>query len=171
MSRIAGSGRDVALWGFRRSWVPIASTLFASLLDLLPIVWTTPLLPDFAYLVLVAWRLLRPEMWAAQVALPLGFFNDLVAGHPLGQSMALWTLTFLAFDLVDSRSGWRDYWMDWMFASLAILFYTAAMWWIARLMGSRIEMAVLGPQLALSIVSYPLVARLIVVLDRWRLSR
>jgi rod shape-determining protein MreD len=171
MSRIAGSGRDVAIWGLRRAWVPIASTLAASLLDLLPIVGTTPLVPDFAYLVLVAWRLLRPEMWAAQVALPLGFANDLIAGHPLGQSMALWTLTFLALDLIDSRSGWRDYWMDWMFASLAILFYTAAMWWIARLMGSRMEMAVLGPQLALSIVSYPLVARLIVALDRWRLSR
>jgi rod shape-determining protein MreD len=171
MSRIAGSGRDAAIWGLRRAWVPIASTLAASLLDLLPIVGTTPLVPDFAYLVLIAWRLLRPEMWAAQVALPLGFANDLVAGHPLGQSMALWTLTFLALDLIDSRAGWRDYWMDWIFASLAILFYTAAMWEIARLMGSRIEMAVLGPQLALSVVSYPLVARLIVALDRWRLSR
>jgi rod shape-determining protein MreD len=171
MSRIAGSGRDVAIRGLQRSWVPVATTVAASLLDLLPIVATTPLVPDFAYLMLVAWRLLRPEMWAAQVALPLGFINDLVAGHPLGQSMALWTLTFLAFDLIDSRSGWRDYWMDWIFASIAILSYTAAMWWIARLMGSRIEMAVLGPQVALSIVAYPPVARLVVALDRWRLSR
>jgi rod shape-determining protein MreD len=171
VSRIAGSGRDVALISLRRSWVPVASTLAAALLDLLPIVATTPLVPDFAYLVLIAWRLLRPEMWAAQVALPLGLANDLIAGHPLGQSMALWTLTFLALDLIDSRAGWRDYWMDWMFASIAIAFYTAAMWGIARLMGSHVEMAVLGPQLALSIVSYPLVARLVIALDRWRLSR
>lgn len=171
MSRIAGSGRDIALWSLRRSWVPIGSTVAASFLHVLPIVATTPLVPDLAYLMLIAWRLLRPEMWAAQLALPLGLLNDLLAGDPLGQSMALWTMTFLAFDLIDSRAGWRDYWMDWMFASISILLYTAATWWIARLMGSRIEMVVLAPQLALSIVAYPLVARLVVTLDRWRLSR
>ncbi|MBV9881605.1 MAG: rod shape-determining protein MreD, partial [Sphingomonadaceae bacterium] len=103
MSRIAGSGRDVAIWGLRRQTVPIASTLAASLLDVLPIVATTPLVPDFAYLALLAWRLLRPELWTAQMALPLGLLNDLIAGHPLGQSMALWTITFLVFDLVDAR--------------------------------------------------------------------
>ncbi|HEY0413731.1 MAG TPA: rod shape-determining protein MreD [Allosphingosinicella sp.] len=171
MSRIAGSGRDVAWWSLRRQAVPVASTLAASSLDLLPVVMVTPLVPDFAYLVLIAWRLLRPEMWGAQAALPLGLVNDLVAGHPLGQSMALWTITFLIFDLIDSRVGWRDYWMDWLFASGAILFYTAGTWWIARLMGSRAEFAVLGPQVALSVIAYPLVARLVIALDRWRLSR
>jgi rod shape-determining protein MreD len=171
MSRIAGSGRDVAYWSARRQYVPVATTLAASLLDLLPVVATTPLAPDFGYLVLIAWRLLRPEMWAAQVALPLGLVNDLFAGHPLGQSMALWTMTFLAFDLLDSRVGWRDYWLDWLFASIAILFYTAGTWYISRLMGSRAELAVLMPQLGLSIVTYPLVARIVVALDRWRLSR
>jgi rod shape-determining protein MreD len=169
--RIAGSGRDVAMWGFRRQWVPVLSTLAASLLDTLPLVVTTPLVPDFAFLVLLAWRLLRPEMWPASIALPLGLFNDLVAGHPLGQSMALWTITFLACDLLDSRSGWRDYWLDWLFASVFILFYVAGGWRIARAMGSAMEFEVLLPQLLLSIFSYPLVARLVVALDRWRLSR
>ena len=171
MSRIAGSGRDVAILGLRRQSVPVTSTLAASLLDLLPIVSTTPLVPDFAFLVLVAWRLLRPELWKAQIALPLGLFNDLVAGHPLGQSMALWTLTFLALDLVDARAGWRDYWMDWFLASLAILFYTAGSWYVAWLMGARVEPLVLAPQFALSIIAYPLVAKIVVALDRWRLAR
>ena len=31
MSRIAGSSRDVAFLGFRRQWVPILSTLAATL--------------------------------------------------------------------------------------------------------------------------------------------
>ena len=171
MSRIAGSGRDVAIWGLRRQTVPIASTLAASLLDVLPIVATTPLVPDFAYLALLAWRLLRPELWTAQMALPLGLLNDLIAGHPLGQSMALWTITFLVFDLVDARVGWRDYWMDWFFASFAILFYMAGTWYVARLMGARVEPVLLAPQFALSLIAYPLVARLVVALDRWRLSR
>jgi rod shape-determining protein MreD len=171
MSRIAGSSRDVALLGFRRQAVPILSTLAASLLDLLPVVATWPIVPDFAFLVLLAWRLLRPEMWQAHVALPLGLFNDLVAGHPLGQSMALWTTTFLVLDLVDRRVGWRDYWMDWLFASAAILFYSFGGWYVARLMGSVTPYAVLLPQLGMSIFAYPLVARLVVGLDRWRLSR
>ncbi len=171
MSRIAGSSRDVALLGFRRQWVPILSTLAAALLALFPYVASRPIIPDFAYLVLLAWRLLRPEMWQAHMALPLGLFNDLVAGLPIGQSMALWTLTFLILDIVDSRVGWRDYWMDWLFATVAILFYTAGGWYVAREMGGTTPFTLLLPQLALSVFAYPLAARLVVTLDRWRLSR
>jgi rod shape-determining protein MreD len=171
VSRFGTAHGDVRIFGVRRQSVPVVSTLAASLLDLLPIVSTTPLVPDFAYLVLLAWRLLRPELWQARIALPLGLFNDLVAGHPLGQSMALWTITFLVFDLVDVRVGWRDYWMDWFFASLAILFYTAGGWYVARMMGARVEPVVLLPQYALSVIAYPLVARAVVALDRWRLGR
>jgi len=171
MSRYAPTHGEVRIFGIRRQSVPVVSTLAASLLDLLPIVSTTPLVPDFAYLVLLAWRLLRPELWQARIALPLGLFNDLVAGHPLGQSMALWTITFLVFDLVDARVGWRDYWMDWFFASLAILFYTAGTWYVARMMGARVEPVVLLPQYALSVIAYPLVALGVVALDRWRLGR
>jgi rod shape-determining protein MreD len=110
-------------------------------------------------------------MWPARVALPLGLFDDLVAGHPLGQSMALWTIAFLACDLLDSRVGWRDYWMDWLFAAIAILLYTCGCWAVARGMGSQAPFDVLLPQLLLSVFSYPLVARLVVALDRWRLAR
>ena len=171
MSRIAGSSRDVAMLGMRRQAVPVLSTVGATLLDALPIVTQTPLIPDFAFVVLLAWRLLRPEMWLAQIALPLGLFNDLIAGHPIGQSMALWTVIFLLFDLVDSRVGWRDYWMDWLFASLAILLHSLGGWYIASLMGSRTDFAILLPQYAFSVFADPLVARLVVGLDRWRLAR
>jgi rod shape-determining protein MreD len=171
MSRIAGSRRDVAMLGFRRQTVPVLSTLGASLLHALPIVVTTPIVPDLAYLVLLSWRLLRPEMWLAHMALPLGLFDDLMAGHPLGQSMALWTLTFLMFDFVDSRVGWRDYWTDWLFASVAIALYTAGAWYVAHMMGGQAPLSVPLPQLLLSIIAYPLVARLVIALDRWRLAR
>lgn len=171
MNRIALTTGDVRRQAMRRKYVPILSTIFSSILVLLPIVVTSPLVPDFAFLVLIAWRLLRPEMWSATTALPLGLFNDLVAGHPLGQSMALWTITFLAFDLLDSRLLFRDYWMDWFFASLAILFYVFGGWWIGRMMGSGAEFAVMVPHLVASILTYPLLARLVLALDRWRLSR
>ena len=168
MSRIV-SGTDYG--NARRQMVPIVSTLAACLLDILPIVANRPLVPDLAFLVLIAWRLLRPEIWTAQIALAFGLFNDLVSGHPIGQSMALWTAIFLLFDIADSRSGWRDYWMDWLFACLAILLYAASVWYVARMMGSRFEFVLLVPQILLSLLAYPLVARLVLSLDRWRLLR
>jgi hypothetical protein len=59
-----------------------------------------------------------------RTALPLGFLSDLVNGHPIGQSMALWTLTFLILDIIESRAVFKDYWLDWLLASLLILFHT-----------------------------------------------
>jgi rod shape-determining protein MreD len=171
MSRIAGSRRDVAMVGLRRQTVPVVSTLGASLAGTLPFVATSPLCPDFAFLFLLAWRLLRPEVWVAYYALPLGLFDDLMAGHPLGQSMALWTMTFLLLDFVDSRVGWRDYWTDWLFASVAIAFYTLGTWGVAHIMAAKAPLVVVAPQLLLSIVAYPLVALAVVTLDRWRLAR
>ena len=171
MSRIAGSDAEVAIHDLRRRFVPLLSTLAAILLALLPIVAATPLLPDFGFLVLITWRLLRPEIWTPRMALGLGLVADLVAGHPLGQSMLLWTATFLAFDLVDSRLGFRDYWMDWLVASSALILHTVGAWYIALLMGSDVRFAVIVPQMGLSILAYPVAARLVLGLDRWRLMR
>jgi rod shape-determining protein MreD len=85
--------------------------------------------------------------------------------------MALWTITLLLLDFVESRAVFRDFWMDWLLASALILFHTAGAWSVAALMGARIEFAVLWPQLAISVLAYPVVARVIVILDRWRLTR
>ena len=171
MSRIAGSRRDVAMLGLRRQTVPVVTTLAASLLNALPFVMSSAIVPDIGFLVLLSWRLLRPEVWVAYYALPLGLFDDLMAGHPLGQSMALWTLAFLLFDFVDSRVGWRDYWTDWLFASVAIGLYTLGTWTVAQMMGARAPLLVVVPQLLLSIIAYPLVSLVVVWLDRWRLAR
>ena len=171
MSRIAGSQAEVAIRDFRMRFVPLLSTMAAILLVLLPVVATSPLLPDFGFLLLITWRLLRPEIWTARMALGLGLFADLVAGHPLGQSMLLWTAAFLVFDLIDARLGYRDYWMDWLIASAAIVLHALGAWYIGLLMGSDVRFAVMAPPLALTVVAYPLAARLVLWLDRWRLMR
>ena len=172
MSRIAGSSGEVRIREWRRRWVPIGSTLIASLLALWPTVADgTPLVPEIALLVVIAWRLLRPEIWPAYMALGLGLFHDLVTGHPLGQSMAIWATIFLICDYIDSRLGFRDYWMDWLIAAAAIALHSAAAWYIAAAMGSRTEFSVMLPQLGVSILVYPLVAVIVLGLDRWRLSR
>jgi rod shape-determining protein MreD len=171
MSRIAGSSAEVAIRDFRNRFVPTLSTLAGILLILLPIVAAHPLLPDSGFLMLITWRLLRPEIWTPRMALGLGLVADLVAGHPIGQSMLLWTTTFLVFDLIDMRLGCRDYWMDWLIAAGAIIFHTVGVWYIALLMGSDVRLMVMAPQIGLSIIVYPLFARLVLALDRWRLSR
>jgi hypothetical protein len=38
-------------------------------------------------------------------------------------------------------------------------------------MGSEIEFGVLAPQLALGVIAYPVIARMVLALDRWRLAR
>lgn len=171
MSRIAGSSTEVAIRDFRFRYAPTLSTVAAILLSLLPFVIVSPLVPDFGFLALLTWRLLRPEIWPAQMALGFGLFADLVSGHPLGQSMLLWTLTFLAFDYVDGRLGFRDYWMDWLLAAAAIFFHGFGAWYIALLMGSESNFTVMLPQLGLSALAYPVVARIVLGLDRWRLGR
>ena len=77
------------------SLVPAISVLVACLLVGLPIVSTSGWFPDFGFLALIAWRLLRADAWPAWWAAPLGFFNDLVTGHPIGFSIAVWTAAML----------------------------------------------------------------------------
>lgn len=171
MSRIAGSSAEVAIRDLRNRFVPLISTIVAICLVLLPFVAATPIIPDLGFLALITWRLLRPEIWTANTALGLGLLNDLVAGNPLGQSMLLWTSAFLVFDLIDARLGFRDYWMDWLIAAGAIAFQTVGAWYIALLMGSDVLVTVVVPQIIVGILAYPVVARIVLALDRWRLAR
>ncbi|HYD13288.1 MAG TPA: rod shape-determining protein MreD [Allosphingosinicella sp.] len=172
MSRIAGSETEVVIGDLRRRFVPLTSTIFAMLLGLLPIVTSSLWVPNLAFLILITWRLVRPEIWQAQAALGFGLLADLIVpGAPLGQSMLLWTMIFLGLDYADHLLGVRDYWLDWTLATACILFHTAGVWYIALLMGARVSILVMLPQLILSILAYPLMARLVLRLDRWRLSR
>ena len=171
MSRIAGSETEVVIGDLRRRYVPLVSTIAAIALSLLPIVATSLWVPNLGFLILVTWRLMRPEIWSAQVALALGLAADLVSGAPLGQSMLLWTCVFLGFDYADSLLGVRDYWLDWVLAAAAIVFHSVGVWYIALLMGSDIGFRVMTPQMILSVLFYPVAARLVLALDRWRLAR
>lgn len=171
MSRIAFNTAEVRRRHLRREYVPIGSTILASMFGLLPIIVSSPIIPDMGLLMLIAWRLLRPEMWGPAVALPLGLFNDLVSGHPIGQSMAIWTILFIIFDIIDSRVLFRDYWMDWLIAAVAIAVTVFFGWSIGTLMGNTAPFTVMLPQLVASILAFPLVARLVLMLDRWRLAR
>jgi rod shape-determining protein MreD len=152
-------------------FVPAATVLAASLLAALPIVTTTGWFPDFGYLVLISWRLLRADPWPAWWAAPLGFVNDLFTGYPIGFSIALWSATMLALDLIDRRTMWRDYWIEWMVATVLITIDEWLQWRVAGLGGADVPFTMMLPQLLISVMAFPLSAWTVSRLDAWRLGR
>lgn len=150
---------------------PAFSVAAASLLSALPIVSLSGWWPSFGLLTFIAWRMLRADAWPAWWAAPLGLFNDLMTGAPIGMSMALWTAIMLVMDLVDRRTQWRDYWIEWAVASLLI----AASAWVeaevASLNGAPVRSAMAMPAALIEILTFPLAAFVAIRIDRWRLGR
>jgi rod shape-determining protein MreD len=151
--------------------VPPASVVAASLLSALPIVAQTGWFPDFGFLMLIAWRLLRADVWPSWWAAPLGLLNDLLAGLPIGLSVSVWTASMLALDLLDRRTLWRDYWIEWALASLLILFDEAAEWQVSAWMGAKVPFSFMFPAILISIAAFPDAASLVGRFDHWRLGR
>ncbi len=152
-------------------YVPAISVMVACLLTALPIVSTSGWYPDFGFLMLIAWRLLRADAWPAWWAAPLGFFNDLMTGHPIGFSVALWTAAMLVLDLIDRRTMWRGYWLEWALAALLLFANESAEWRIAQIMGASLPFVSVVPPLVISALAFPVFAWMAVRLDRWRLGR
>lgn len=153
-----------------RLWlVPLGSTVAGSCTTLLPAIAGAPALPPFGLLMALGWRLLRPEMWPAWVALPLGLVDDLLGGAPLGSAMSLWTIAFLAIDLTDARPMWRDHWLQWALATLCIAGVGLGGWALSRFVAGGGALGFLLPQLFLGALLFPVTARLCAALDRWRL--
>jgi rod shape-determining protein MreD len=151
--------------------VPGLTVVLASLLAALPIVSTTGWYPDFGYLALISWRLLRADPWPAWWAAPMGLVNDLFTGYPIGFSIALWSATMLALDLIDRRTMWRDYWIEWMLAAVLIAIDEWLQWRVARLAGADLPFTMMVPPLLISICAFPLSAWAVSRVDAWRLGR
>jgi rod shape-determining protein MreD len=151
--------------------VPAITVVLASLLAALPVVSTSGWYPDFGYLVFISWRLLRADPWPAWWAAPLGLVNDLFTGYPVGFSIALWSATMLALDLIDRRTMWRDYWIEWMLAAALIAIDEWLQWRIAGAVGGAPPFSKMVPALIISICAFPLSAWLVSRIDRWRLGR
>ena len=152
-------------------YIPAASVIAASLLAALPIVSTSGWFPDFGYLVLLGWRLLRADPWPAWWAAPLGFANDLITGSPVGLSVVVWTATMLVIDLIDRRTLFRDYWIEWGLAAILLFLSEAAEWRVAAMQGAPLHFTFIVPPLLISIFGFPVAAWAVGRLDHWRLGR
>ena len=154
-----------------RAVLPTASVAVASLLPLVPAIATAPLLPPLGLMTLVAWRLLRADAFPLWVALPLGAWDDLLGGAPLGTAMCGWMAILLALEVVDGRVQWRDQRGDWLIAVIAVAAMLVFALLIVRNAGSSPPLALLLPQIALAALLFPGVSRTCALLDRWRLKR
>jgi rod shape-determining protein MreD len=152
-------------------FVPAASVVLASALATLPIVSLTGWWPNFGFLMLIAWRLLRADPWPAWWAAPMGFANDLLTGAPIGLSVALWSAVMLAMELVDRRTEWRDYWVEWAIATVLIAVDRWFDWQVAGIAGAPVPFLQIVPAIVIGVLAFPLAAMIAARTDRWRFGR
>jgi rod shape-determining protein MreD len=148
--------------------IPVLSVMLGSITTLLPMIATAPILPPFGLLMLISWRLLHRDLWPVWAALPLGLFDDMFSGQPLGSAVMIWTMVFLVIDLFDRRMIWRDYRQDWALGCGLLAAAIGLALAIANATGGATSILYLIPQFAVSALCLPLTARICAALDRVR---
>jgi rod shape-determining protein MreD len=156
---------------FRSAIVPYASIMLGSLLPVLLIADSMPALPPMGYIMLLCWRMMRPGLLPLWIGVPLGIFDDLFSGQPFGSAVFLWSLTMIAIEVIETRFPWRGFWQDWFTTGLAIVLYIFTAMAISGAPITVFQVIAAIPQLLLSILLYPLFARFVARLDRFRLVR
>lgn len=144
-------------------FVPALSVVAGSALTLWPIIASVQILPPFGLLMLLGWRLKRSESLRVWAPLPLGLFDDLISGQPLGSAMLFWTLCFFMIDLIDQRIVYRDFWQDWLIAAGSIGFCLILGRLVTTPIAAHVD-TVLLLQIAISVLLFPLAARLCAML-------
>ncbi|WP_066664757.1 MULTISPECIES: rod shape-determining protein MreD [unclassified Sphingomonas] len=151
----------------RARWLAPLSIILGSLITLIPFKATVPLLPPFGLMMLLAWRLHRPDLLKPWAPLLLGFVDDMVSGQPLGNAMFFWTVSFIAIDVLDTRIVWRDFLQDWLLAAGAIGFCLIGGRLVATPLNAHVD-TVLLIQILISIALFPVLSRLVSRLDQRR---
>jgi rod shape-determining protein MreD len=164
-------GEPASRW--RMIVVPIASVMIASALPLmLPLVASSPVLPPLGLLFFLSWQLLRTEMWPVWIGLPLGLWDDLFSGAPIGTAVGLWTLASIAIAYFSQRIYWRGFLHDWAIGALLVAIIQAIAALITHLHApaGRV-LGLVAPQIVVSILLMPLFLRLTGKFDNFRLKR
>jgi len=151
--------------------LPWATILLGSLTPWLPIIAPAPVLPPLGFLVMLAWRLLRPGLLPPWAGLPLGLFDDLYSGQPMGSGVLLFSFALIIVELVEIRFPWRNFWLDWLTASSIVVPYIVVAALLSGAELTPVQLGVIAPQILLSVVLFPIIARMVAMLDRLRLMR
>jgi rod shape-determining protein MreD len=141
-----------------------------SLAPFAPPIASAPVMPPLAFMALLAWRMLRPGMLPVWAGAPLGAFDDLYSGQPVGSAMLLWSTAMLAMEVLDRRLRGRGFFGDWALAAGLVSAYLVLAALFANFAGGAAALETIVPQIMLSLVVHPLVTRLVAALDRLRLT-
>ncbi len=151
--------------------VPWFTILLGSSTPWLPVIASVPIVPPLGFLMLIAWRLLRPGLLPLWAGLPLGAFDDLYSGQPMGSAILLFSLALFAIEMIEMRFPWRSFWLDWLTATALIIVYIGLAALFSGTALTSVQLSAIAPQLVLSIMLFPLLARLVALFDRLRLMR
>ena len=77
----------------------------------------------------------------------------------------------LVLDLIDRRTMWRDYWIEWVLAAVLLTIDEWLQWRLAAMVGARVPFTKMLPALVISICVFPLSAWIVSRVDAWRLGR
>ena len=151
--------------------IPWLTVILGSFTPILPLIAAAPILPPIGLLFMIAWRLLRPGLLPLWAGFPFGLIDDLYSGQPFGSGILLFSCALIALDLMENRFPWRNFWQNWMTASLVLAPYLLV---AAILSGSSPSLALFAvtlPQILLSILLFPIIISIAALLDRIRLLR
>ena len=96
--------------------------------------------------------------------------DDIFSGQPFGSAAFLWSVVFITLEALDRRIVSRDYWQDWLIASLSIVFVLVCGMLVIDFQSNFLRLEILMPQVLISVLLYPFVSRLIGAIDRWRVA-
>jgi len=149
--------------------LPWASIMVMSMVTFSPVIASAPVMPPLAFMTLLGWRMLRPSLLPIWAGLPLGAWDDLYSGQPFGSAIVLWSAAMLAMDVIDERFLWRGFHQDWLAATVLLSGYLLLASAIAGLAAHYLLPLTIGPQWLMTIIVFPVVNRLVALLDRVRL--
>ncbi len=149
--------------------LPWVLVMMGSLSPASPVIASAPVMPPLGFLFLLGWLHLRPGVMPVWAGLPLGLFDDLYSGQPLGSAMLLWSLATIAMDFVETRFPWRGFMQNWLVASTVIAGYLLMAAWFAGVHRQPDLLLAMLPQIGLSILAYPLAVQIVGLADRLRL--
>lgn len=150
--------------------LPWVTIVLGSILPGWLMIASAPVLPPLGFLAFVAWRQLRPGLLPIWAGLPLGIADDLFSGQPFGSAVMLWSVAAIGLDVIEVRLPWRNFLTEWLVAIGLIVAYIVLCLGLSNITGAAAPIAVVLPQIVISVVCYPLVGRLVAFADRLRLT-
>ncbi|MCB2049332.1 MAG: rod shape-determining protein MreD [Novosphingobium sp.] len=149
--------------------LPWLSVMLGSIAATILVIASAPIMPPLGFLTYLAWRQLRPGLLPIWAGLPLGLVDDLYSGQPFGSAVLLWSIAAIVLDILEARVPWRDFLTEWLVAAAMTTTYVIACLAIANIADASTPLLAIVPQIIASILVYPLVCRMVAMIDRARL--